>query len=98
MLSCSILIDEKLYQKIALIHKKGKKNCMLTLKNITKSYTTNDFNQVALNDVSISFREKEFVSILGPSGSGKTTMLNIIGGLDKYDSGDLIIDRKSTKK
>lgn len=71
---------------------------MLTLKNITKSYTTNDFNQVALNDVSISFREKEFVSILGPSGSGKTTMLNIIGGLDKYDSGDLIINHKSTKK
>ena len=71
---------------------------MLELKNITKSYSTGDFNQVALNDVSISFREKEFVSILGPSGSGKTTMLNIIGGLDKYDSGDLIINGISTKE
>lgn len=71
---------------------------MLELKSITKSYATENFQQVALNDVSIAFRETEFVSILGPSGSGKTTMLNIIGGLDKYDSGDLIINGISTKK
>ena len=70
---------------------------MLGLKNIKKSYTTGDFTQVALNDVSINFRKNEFVAILGPSGSGKTTCLNIIGGLDKYDSGDLIINGKSTK-
>lgn len=71
---------------------------MLELKKITKSYKTGDFKQVALNDVSLKFRKNEFVSILGPSGSGKTTLLNIIGGLDKYDSGDLIINGKSTKK
>ena len=71
---------------------------MLELKNITKSYSTASFEQVALNNVSIAFRETEFVSILGPSGSGKTTMLNIIGGLDKYDDGDLIINGISTKK
>lgn len=71
---------------------------MLELKNITKSYATENFKQVALNDVSIAFRETEFVSILGPSGSGKTTMLNIIGGLDKYDSGDLVINGISTKE
>lgn len=70
---------------------------MLQLKNICKSYTTGDFTQVALNDVSISFRDSEFAAILGPSGSGKTTLLNIIGGLDHYDSGDLIIDGISTK-
>jgi len=55
---------------------------MLELKNITKIYKVGDFEQRALDDVSVSFRESEFVSILGPSGSGKTTMLNIIGGLD----------------
>ncbi len=71
---------------------------MLQLTNICKSYTTGDFTQNALDDVSISFRDNEFVSILGPSGSGKTTMLNIIGGLDHYDSGDLIIDGISTKQ
>jgi putative ABC transport system permease protein len=70
---------------------------MLTLKNATKSYTVGDFTQKALDDVSISFREKEFVAILGPSGSGKTTLLNLIGGLDRYDSGDLLIDGKSTQ-
>lgn len=70
---------------------------MLALKNITKSYVTGEFKQVALAGVTLNFREKEFVSILGPSGSGKTTCLNIIGGLDKYDSGDLIINGKSTK-
>ncbi|MDD4699220.1 MAG: ATP-binding cassette domain-containing protein [Oscillospiraceae bacterium] len=70
---------------------------MLQLKGITKSYTTGDFVQVALNDVSIDFRKSEFVAILGQSGSGKTTCLNVIGGLDQYDSGDLIINGKSTK-
>ncbi len=71
---------------------------MLELKNIKKSYRTGDFVQHALKDVSIKFRTNEFVAILGPSGSGKTTLLNIIGGLDRYDQGDLIINQKSTKK
>lgn len=71
---------------------------MLKLENVTKSYKTGDFKQQALKGVSLEFRENEFVSILGPSGSGKTTLLNIIGGLDRYDSGDLIINGKSTKK
>ena len=70
---------------------------MLRVKNIKKSYKTGDFNQDALKGVSIDFRENEFVSVLGASGSGKTTLLNIIGGLDRYDSGDLIINNKSTK-
>lgn len=71
---------------------------MLKLKNIKKSYKTDTFTQNALEDVSLTFRKSEFVAILGPSGSGKTTLLNIIGGLDRYDSGDLIINNKSTKK
>lgn len=71
---------------------------MLSLRNIKKSYVTGDYTQVALNEVNLSFRKGEFVAILGPSGSGKTTCLNIIGGLDKYDSGDLIINGKSTKE
>ena len=71
---------------------------MLELKKITKIYETETITQKALNNVSISFRENEFVSILGPSGSGKTTLLNIIGGLDDYTSGDLIINGKSTKE
>ena len=70
---------------------------MLELKNIKKSYKIGDIETKALDDVSVSFREKEFVSILGPSGSGKSTCLNIIGGLDRYDSGDLIIKGKKTK-
>ena len=71
---------------------------MLELKHIKKSYKTGNFVQHALKDVSIKFRKNEFVAILGPSGSGKTTLLNIIGGLDRYDSGDLIINNKSTKQ
>ena len=71
---------------------------MLELRNVCKSYTTADFTQVALDHVSVAFRDNEFVAILGPSGSGKTTMLNIIGGLDHYDSGDLLVDGISTKK
>lgn len=71
---------------------------MLSLKNIKKSYVTGEFKQVALNGVSLNFRQNEFVAILGPSGSGKTTCLNVIGGLDNYDSGDLIINGKSTRE
>ena len=71
---------------------------MLELRKISKIYKTNDLKQTALNDINIKFRKSEFVSILGPSGSGKTTLLNIIGGLDKYTSGDLIINGISTKK
>ena len=71
---------------------------MLQLKGIKKSYKTGDFIQHALKGIDVQFRENEFVAILGPSGSGKTTMLNIIGGLDRYDSGDLIINGKSTKE
>lgn len=71
---------------------------MLEIKNIKKSYKTGNFVQHALNDIDLKFRKEEFVAILGPSGSGKTTLLNIIGGLDRYDSGDLIIKGKSTKK
>ncbi len=70
---------------------------MLQIKNISKQYKTGELIQTALNDVSLNFRDNEFVSILGPSGSGKTTLLNIIGGLDRYDSGDLIINNVSTK-
>ena len=70
---------------------------MLQLKHIFKSYHVGDTVTHALDDVTISFRDQEFVAILGPSGSGKTTMLNVIGGLDRYDKGDLIINGKSTK-
>ena len=71
---------------------------MLKLENITKIYEGKNFKQIALNDVTLAFRNNEFVSILGPSGSGKTTLLNIIGGLDKYTYGNLIIDGVSTRK
>ena len=70
---------------------------MLVLKNIVKDYVTGDTTVRALKGVSINFRENEFVSILGPSGCGKTTLLNIVGGLDRYTSGDLFINGKSTK-
>ena len=70
---------------------------MLEIKNVTKVYDTGGFKQKALDSVSVNFRENEFASILGPSGSGKTTFLNIIGGLDHYTSGDLIINEISTK-
>ena len=71
---------------------------MLELKNITKDYTSGDSTVQALKGISIEFRKSEFVSILGQSGCGKTTLLNIIGGLDRYTSGDLVINGKSTKK
>lgn len=70
---------------------------MLELKGISKSYTTGEFTQQALKNINLKFRKSEFVAILGPSGSGKTTMLNIVGGLDRYDKGDLIINDSSTK-
>ena len=68
---------------------------MLQLKNIVKNYPAGDNTVRALRGVSLQFRKNEFVSILGPSGCGKTTMLNIIGGLDRYTSGDLVIDGKA---
>ena len=71
---------------------------MLELKDICKKYVTSSFTQIALDHVSLAFRDNEFVAILGPSGSGKTTTLNIIGGLDHFDSGDLVIDGISTKR
>lgn len=70
---------------------------MLQIQHICKEYRTGDLVQKALDDVSLNLRDNEFVAILGPSGSGKTTLLNIIGGLDRYDSGDLIINGISTK-
>ena len=71
---------------------------MLQIKNIRKEYKTGNLVQKALDGVSLNLRDSEFVAILGPSGSGKTTLLNIIGGLDRYDSGDLVINGISTKK
>ena len=71
---------------------------MLELKGICKRYVTTGFTQVALDHVSVAFRDSEFVAVLGPSGSGKTTMLNIVGGLDHFDEGDLVIDGISTRE
>ncbi|HPJ02987.1 MAG TPA: ABC transporter ATP-binding protein/permease [Candidatus Limiplasma sp.] len=70
---------------------------MLQINHISKTYTTGQLSQAALDDVSFNLRDNEFVAILGPSGSGKTTLLNVIGGLDRYDSGNLIINNISTK-
>jgi len=71
---------------------------MLELRNITKKYEIGSFKQAALNGVDLAFKTREFVAVLGPSGSGKTTLLNLIGGLDRYDEGDLLIDGKSTRE
>ena len=71
---------------------------MIQISDIKKTYTSGDNKVEALKGVSINFRENEFVSILGQSGCGKTTLLNILGGLDRYDSGDIIINNKSTKE
>ena len=76
---------------------KPEETCALQLKNIVKTYGSGDYEVRALKGVSLGFRKNEFVSILGPSGCGKTTLLNIIGGLDRYTEGDLVIDGKSTK-
>ena len=71
---------------------------MLQIKDIRKQYITGELVQTALDGVSLNLRDNEFVAILGPSGSGKTTLLNVIGGLDRYDSGDLVINGISTEK
>ena len=71
---------------------------MLVLKNITKDYASGDTKVEALRGVDLTFGESEFAAVLGPSGCGKTTLLNIIGGLDRYTSGDLVIRGKSTKE
>jgi len=71
---------------------------MLQIKDIRKTYVTGELVQTALDGVSLNLRDNEFVAILGPSGSGKTTLLNVIGGLDRYDSGDLVINGISTEK
>ena len=71
---------------------------MLQIKGISKQYRTGELVQQALDDVSLNLRDNEFVSILGPSGSGKTTLLNVIGGLDRYDTGELVINGISTRE
>ena len=76
----------------------GRRDIMLEIRKITKVYDTGGFKQMALDGVSVNFRESEFAAVLGPSGSGKTTLLNIIGGLDHYTTGDLIINEVSTKE
>ena len=76
--------------------KRGENEKMLQIKNIYKQYITGELRQIALNNVNLNLRDNEFVAVLGPSGSGKTTLLNIIGGLDRYDNGDLIIKFRVT--
>ena len=93
----ALLKSVKISGKIYVENKKEDDKRMLELKNIKKDYPAGDSVVHALKGVSLKFRRSEFVSILGPSGCGKTTMLNIIGGLDQYTSGDLITNGKSTK-
>ena len=71
---------------------------MLQIQEISKTYRTGDFVQTALDKLSLNLRDNEFVAVLGPSGSGKTTLLNIIGGLDRYETGDVIINGVSPKR
>ena len=85
-------------KNVRLIYRRDGRKWMLQIQHIRKEYRTGKLVQKALDDVSLNLRDNEFVAILGPSGSGKTTLLNIIGGLDRYDSGDLIINGISTKK
>ena len=86
-------MEQQLNEKYIL-----KGNKMLTLKKIVKEYPAGDTKVKALKGIDIEFRKNEFVAVLGPSGCGKTTLLNIIGGLDGYTDGDLIISGKSTKE
>ena len=71
---------------------------MLQIKGISKRFVTGELTQIALDEVSLNLRDNEFVAILGPSGSGKTTLLNVIGGLDRYDSGDMIVNGITTNE
>ena len=91
------LLCEAFHGWFAVEVSKEEERKMLELKQITKDYTVGEETVKALKGIDLQFRNNEFVSILGPSGCGKTTMLNIIGGLDQYSTGDLVINGKSTK-
>lgn len=97
---CTSKVNNKCWNPLFFQHAnaEGSVVCLLQIKDIVKQYKTGDLVQTALDHVSLNFRDNEFVAVLGPSGSGKTTLLNIIGGLDRYDSGDLVIGGISTQK
>ena len=94
---CELIFSFLMWCRLPSYHER-RNFSMLQLKQICKQYKTGDLVQKALDGVDLNLRGNEFVAILGPSGSGKTTMLNVIGGLDRYDSGDLVINGISTKK